>query len=158
MGNISDSHADLYHYTTAAGLSGILENKSLWATHTSFMNDEEEIVGFYDRVLPSILRPVFGNEQVEKLIHISKRVLPILNDRYITSFSTATDPLVRGHGLLSQWRAYGPDGGYAVVFDTGPLDKILSEELPPTKKRIFYPFGGDLRRAKPVQCSDRHTS
>lgn len=59
MSKISDTHEELFHYTTAAGLSGIIESKSLRATHASFMNDEEEIVGFYDCILPKILHPVF---------------------------------------------------------------------------------------------------
>jgi hypothetical protein len=59
MSKISDTHPELFHYTTAAGLSGILESNSLWATHSSFVNDAEEILGFYDRILPAILRPIF---------------------------------------------------------------------------------------------------
>lgn len=161
MGNIADSHQELYHYTTAAGLSGILESKSLRAIHASFMNDEEEIFGFCDRILPKILRPVFskyfedikdksefqklqGNtpfdlyfeEQFAKLIHKS-RWTSLWHDYYVTSFSKATEPWVRKHGLLSQWRAYGPDGGYALVFDTGPLNKILGEEIAPYQEESF---------------------
>lgn len=107
MGRIADSHDELYHYTTAAGLSGILESRSLWATHTSFMNDEEEILGFYDRVLPRILHPVFGkliesikdepefqkqrgnkplelyrDEQFEELIRGLRSVAPRFYDHY----------------------------------------------------------------------------
>lgn len=161
MGSIADSHDELYHYTTAAGLSGILESKSLRATHASFMNDEEEILGFYDRILPKIYRPVFHNyaegkyhpefqkqlgntsfetyceEQFEKLMRGLRMVAPPLHDHYITSFSTTTDTWVREHGLLSQWRAYGPDGGYALVFDTGLLNKILGEEIAPYQKEKY---------------------
>ncbi|HUX90959.1 MAG TPA: DUF2971 domain-containing protein [Gallionellaceae bacterium] len=162
MGKISDSHKELYHYTTAAGLSGILESKSLRATHSSFMNDEEEIHVFYDRVLPEILRPNFrkyfeeikdkpdfrtlqGNtpfnlyldEQFTKLIQTLKVVSLGFHDQYITSFTTTTDPYVHDNGLLSQWRAYGTDGGYAIVLDTDQLDKILSEETTPYYEEIF---------------------
>lgn len=153
MGKISESHGELYHYTTAAGLSGILQSKSLWATHTSFMNDEEEILGFYDRVLPKILHPIYkkyikevrdnpkflaliGTTPIERycsnefaqLIGNFKGVAPITHDHYVTSFSTTNDAWIREHGLLSQWRAYGPDGGYAIVFDTRPFEKLLDEE------------------------------
>ena len=44
------------HYTSASGLHGIVTSKTLWASHTSFLNDSEEAVGFLDRVLPMILR------------------------------------------------------------------------------------------------------
>lgn len=162
MGKISDSHKELYHYTTAAGLSGILESKSLWATHSSFVNDEEEILGFYDRVLPEILRPTFHKyfddikekpefkkaqgsvqfdiyfeEQLTKLTNILKEVSFGFHDHYIMSFSTTTEPYERDHGLLSQWRAYGPDGGYAIVLDTVPFDKIISEETSPYQDELY---------------------
>lgn len=34
---------DVWHYTTAAGLSGILRSQTLWATETAFLNDASEI-------------------------------------------------------------------------------------------------------------------
>jgi hypothetical protein len=34
----------------------------------------------------------------------------------------------REHGLLSQWRGYGHDGGYCLVFDTAKLIEFLSTE------------------------------
>lgn len=164
MSKIADSHDELYHYTTAGGLSGILEDKSLWATHAAFVNDEEEILGFYDRVLPKILRPIYrqccediknssefqkrqGNttfdlyveKQFEEMSRTLKEIVSGFHDHYITSFSTVPEdkPWLREHGLLSQWRAYGHDGGYAVVLDTGSLDKIVSEEINPYQEEQF---------------------
>jgi len=162
MSSIADSHDELYHYTTAAGLSGILESKSLWATHAAFVNDEEEISGFYDRVLPKILRPIYRQccediktssvfqkrqgstpfdiyveKQFEEMSRNLKEIVSGFHDHYITSFSTTADAWEREHGLLSQWRAYGPDGGYAVVLDTGSLDKIVSEEINPYQEEQF---------------------
>ncbi len=32
----------IYHYTTAEGLRGIIENYELWLTNASFVNDREE--------------------------------------------------------------------------------------------------------------------
>lgn len=32
------------------------------------------------------------------------------------------------HGLLSQWRGYGGDGGFCIVFDTAGLGGLLSQE------------------------------
>lgn len=149
MSRISDTHAELFHYTTADGLSGILESKSLRATHSSFVNDAEEIVGFYERILPTILRPIYqeafeerktspavqkerGNkscdEEFAQWIKIFRATSSAVHDHYITSFSTPCDEWVKEHGLLSQWRAYGSDGGYAIVFDTGKFDEILEAE------------------------------
>lgn len=162
MGKISDSHKELYHYTTATGISGILESKSLWATHSSFMNDEEEIHVFYNRVLPEILLPIFRkyieeikdqpefqlsqgnmdfnsyfNKLFKKLTETLKEVSFGFHDQYITSFTTTKDPYVRDHGLLSQWRAYGSDGGYAIVFDSEQLDNIIAKETASYQEEIY---------------------
>jgi hypothetical protein len=133
MNRIATLHPELFHYTTAAGLAGILKDKSLWATHSSCMNDEEEIFGFYDRILPSILRPrlpQISDSDFKKDIAGFKDAASLWHDYYITSFSTpsADNKLVRENGLLSQWRAYGSDGGYALVLDTAALDDVLRKE------------------------------
>src|SRR5687768_2712440 len=33
----------LYHYTSAAGLQGILDTRRMWATHARFLNDPSEL-------------------------------------------------------------------------------------------------------------------
>lgn len=131
MSSIATLHPELFHYTTAAGLAGILKDKSLWATHSSCVNDEEEIFGFYDHILPSILRPrlpQISDSDFEKIISGFKKAASLWHDYYITSFTTTDDKRVRANGLLSQWRAYGSDGGYALVLDTAALDEVLREE------------------------------
>jgi hypothetical protein len=134
MSKISDTHPELFHYTTAAGLAGILENNSLWATHASFVNDEEETLCFYHRILPLILRPIFlqlieeskakpafqkalGDKTVEdfceeqfaQIMDAIRTTAATMYDHYITSFSAPSNDWVRENGLLSQWRAYGQD-------------------------------------------------
>ena len=53
-----------------------------------------------------------------------------LFDVFITSFCTPDDDYkeVRNHGLLSQWRYYGANGGYAIVFDTEKLLSLMHQE------------------------------
>lgn len=131
MSRITDLHPELFHYTNAAGLAGILKDKSLWATHSSCVNDEEEIFGFYDRILPSILRPRFpqiSDSDFKKIISGCKNAASLWHDYYITSFATTNNKQVSENGLLSQWRAYGSDGGYALVLDTAALDDVLRKE------------------------------
>ena len=42
-----DSNANhpktIYHYTTRAGLQGILQSNTLWASHSQFLNDPAEL-------------------------------------------------------------------------------------------------------------------
>lgn len=47
---------------------------------------------------------------------------------FVVSFCSHKDPYERQHGLLSQWRAYGKDSGYAIVFDTKALEEMLKDE------------------------------
>src|SRR5262245_66166534 len=48
---IWDEHNLLYHYTTSAGLKGILESQTLHATHFGFMNDSTEIYQMKPRLV-----------------------------------------------------------------------------------------------------------
>lgn len=49
---------------------------------------------------------------------------------YIASFcgEHKEDEYINRNGLLSQWRGYGRDGGFALVFDTLKLEEILQSE------------------------------
>jgi hypothetical protein len=144
-------HKELMHYTNASGLYGIVTSKKLWASHTSFMNDAEEVVGFPNRVLHMILRQEFeryvGESEdfaadvqaahklgvdlieirVKKLVDTFKDAEKV-QDHYVSSFCTTQDEWILRNGLLSQWRGYGLDGGYAIVFDAARLHSLLTAE------------------------------
>jgi Protein of unknown function (DUF2971) len=159
MGNLSDAHPALYHYTTLQGVQGIAQHQTLWATHWRYLNDAVEISAFRDR-LPELLAPAV-REGIQTLLKVpanqplirqvggeaavTAEVLrgivvgtyeallgndhtPAYIEPFLLSFSTPRDSLVAEHGLLSQWRAYGQDGGYAVVFDTARLGALLNQE------------------------------
>ena len=46
----------LYHYTTARGLMGILEQKKIWATHINYLNDKKEFIDAMERFRKQIER------------------------------------------------------------------------------------------------------
>lgn len=150
---VIEAHPLLYHYTTIVGLKGIIESQQIHATSIAYLNDAEEHTGFFDRRLPRLIaQPVKdaiqeamqsptgrsaidkagGPESAEAELHAVflrtvKDATLSFNDPYVASFSSlpkhdAVD------GLLSQWRAYGPDGGYAVVFDSAGLEALLKTE------------------------------
>jgi hypothetical protein len=118
----------LYHYTTADGLKGIVENDELWATSAYYLNDSTEIMYGYQlidealeawrkRVNPPelsmagglvyALQRQFGHDYLKRNI-----ITPI----YLTCFCEEDN-------LLSQWRAYGQTGGYSIGF------RVLSEGI-----------------------------
>ena len=59
---------------------------------------------------------------------------------FVTSFSAEPpiDRFSRYQGLLSQWRAYGRDGGYAIVFDTKGFNTLLKKEVEQWKCQITF--------------------
>jgi len=63
---------------------------------------------------------------------------------YILSFCAHPDDddYVKKNGLLSQWRAYGGEGGYALVFDTRLLMECLGDES--KNYQYFYFYIGDV--------------
>jgi hypothetical protein len=38
-----ESHPELHHYTSFCGLKGVVESRSLWATHYRHLNDSSEV-------------------------------------------------------------------------------------------------------------------
>lgn len=150
---VSDAYPELYHYTTASGLLGIVRSQELWATSISFLNDNEEHTGYFDRrllvLLEETVRSIVAElekspegkaavvragglegsiRHVRQLGENIRQVTLDFNSPYITSFCGPTAEQNPRDGLLSQWRAYGIDGGYAIVFGTSELDTLLKEE------------------------------
>jgi hypothetical protein len=55
---------------------------------------------------------------------------------YVVSFCGHRGAYERDNGLLSQWRAYGKDVGYAIVFDTRKLTELMKAEC---AKHVYSP-------------------
>ena len=159
--SVVENHPQLWHYTTALGLHGILTSQQLWATNILYLNDAEEFTGFFDRKLLCILKEgvregiaealkttegvnfistAGGPEALEE--NLSNGLLGSLRSNtlnlkaYVTSFCCTPQTLDSDDGLLSQWRGYGSDGGYAIVFDTQGLYELLRDE----QRRFFYSY------------------
>jgi hypothetical protein len=153
MQKTSEVYDRLYHYTNSAGLVGILQTKTLWATHYKSLNDSSEIVFAKDLLISRMLPHV--REEYEKLIRQSRDIEQRINQQggltqiiqhdtevfvkahyeatgkeiYLVSFcGQHKDPYVDSNGLLSQWRGYGEGGGFAVVFNTHKLEEMLRIE------------------------------
>lgn len=164
--SLAEEHPQLFHYTSAAGLDGILRTQTLWASHYAYLNDATEVKHFLENRLPEIFQDVilknigdvkttilsgkqFADPILNKLLYSTTGREP-LAEPYITSFCTPKDEddRVDQHGLLSQWRGYGKDGGYALVFDTAKLSELLTETS--TK----YENSGDLFAGDVIYSSD----
>jgi hypothetical protein len=113
----------LFHYTSPAGLLGICESKSIWATNVAFLNDLKE-TAHAQTVLETVVAnrleaPKYADRYSEqerdllsRMLNFSREPWPFI---YVASLTEERD-------LLSQWRAYcPPTGGYAIGFPTSQL-------------------------------------
>lgn len=111
---------ELYHYTTSAGLLGIVESGSMWATEARYLNDATELSNALQRI---------GAEAVERakgLAGHEAACLEALGEwcriRRSEGQSIFVSSLTRNGNLLSQWRGYSSGGqGYSICFDAEQL-------------------------------------
>lgn len=140
--NYSDEARDdaLFHYTTANGLIGIFDSDQLWSTAYYCANDEQELSAgsgvlsrlFHKRAhqlrLANDPRAVLfarrGVDIVDYAEGFERRLTALTMSSlvaYITCFCKPSAKEDFLHGLLSQWRGYGTDGGYAIQFSRSRL-------------------------------------
>lgn len=120
----------LYHYTTQAGLLGIIEGRELRATKVHYMNDSTEFAASLD-MLDNYLTTV---ELTNTDIFSSVPPYTNLNPRkqlamrvwkstgHIKNVNICVACFCSDGDLLSQWRGYaGGNYGFAIGFETGKL-------------------------------------
>jgi hypothetical protein len=136
----------VYHYTSADGLKGILESKSLWATNTEYLNDFSEIKEGIDRInslksslneyAKTKLEEIYAKDKnlplavVQKAmqdekVHLANHCLQFfwdifekneLGEIYTTSFTTEMDS-------LNHWLTYGSEQtSYCIKFNKAKLN------------------------------------
>jgi hypothetical protein len=159
----------LFHYTTGTGLLGILRSNELWSTAYYCTNDESEL-----KAGSGVLTPLFRSETA-KLIRNEDLRVRLFSSRgvraldyaemfestlfefalsvlcvYMTCFCRATQKESFTHGLLSQWRGYGVDAGYALQFSKKLLQKQIEKanadhELNYALQEVHYSSKNALR-------------
>jgi hypothetical protein len=99
----------LYHYTNAAGLKGIIESKTIWATQFDFLNDRTEFLYAIDVIKGRLeARGDVFSPAAFSIGDIGKTLTK--QPHYVASFC-------EHHDLLSQWRGYAQtNDGYSVGF------------------------------------------
>lgn len=146
---IHKSHPRIFHYTTAAGLHGILRYGKFWLTHYTSLNDTTEFAAFrpllqkvFCETLDEMIaagrfefidtppkQPISDivRDQADAIIDVLIGALftskQATGEPFVASFcGTTDDSYVNENGLLNLWQTYGPDGGYAIEFSTELLD------------------------------------
>ncbi len=123
MSHDGDLPPEIYHYTDATGLAGILHSKRIWASDVLFLNDRSELM-YAEGIIKSVLRSMSGTVPRKLLDMLSNKVRFLGEDRdfhlYATCFCTERN-------LLSQWRGYGRSGGFALQVDPFVLIKAAKK-------------------------------
>jgi hypothetical protein len=133
----------LYHYTSEAGLWGIVQSDCIWATHVRFLNDWTEFqeafaVDYVRTLAESFLSgppPEGVTEEdrrvAEEVFSQHERILEVLNalsdryDTFVCAFSAD------GGDRLSQWRGYSNSvQGFSIGFDHGLLAQPVKNYAP----------------------------
>jgi len=102
----------VYHYTSADGISGIIDKHEIWMSNTAFMNDTTELKALENAT--GILKDNdFRNDAVKEEWRrvVDRTRLNETPDYYMASFSRRKDS-------LEQWRAYG---NFCIGFDARKL-------------------------------------
>ena len=131
----------LYHYTSEAGLRGIIENDHIWATDIRFLNDwtefthifnEESLVAFVEAfiaALPADIDPdarrvtidgVLSKRNYPRLLEIIESRPPygMPKEAFVCSFTADAEAGGNPGDRLSQWRGYSHGSqGFSLGFD-----------------------------------------
>lgn len=121
--------APVFHYTSGEGLCGILEKRSLWATHIRFLNDAREFHHATELAKSELAKAsTYAQKKVaDKLLEL---LGSMSGTTWVASFSEEGD-------LLSQWRAYCPRGGYSMAFAPDALRSLAEANALAFAKCIY---------------------
>lgn len=117
----------LYHYTSSAGLLGILETKKIWATKIHYLNDSSELslgLKYIRQEINSQKEGENSTRRVQELDELLDVLLALEGINIgVVSFTANGDQ-------LSQWRGYSKIGnGYSLGFDGEKVnDQVLGKE------------------------------
>ncbi len=134
---IHDFHSyppsQLYHYTSAEGLVGIITSQVLWHTDASALSDPGEIE--YGRALIRDLTQKHASPALRTGVEVSLNPLSIKGIvPYVCCFCEVGD-------LLSQWRGYGKEG-YSIGLHVGEdsVWRLTSNDhvTKPKLRRVLY--------------------
>ena len=112
----------IYHYTSATALENIVRSRSLYLSDVSAMNDTAEVSLAFDMV-EGMLTSHGGKYDLNYLGAV-RSVVDLA--RTATLFPLFVASFCEDGDLLSQWRAYGPQQGFALGFDRVALAQAWS--------------------------------
>jgi hypothetical protein len=105
----------LYHYSTFAGLTGIVRSGALWASDIRYMNDSAEMRHTADLIGSEITRRIAGGRSDAGLLN---QFQDWVAHRFTNGHMLFASSFRSNGNLLSQWRGYSSLGkGVSIGFD-----------------------------------------
>jgi len=109
----------LYHYTTAEGLKGIIEDHEIWATSAYYLNDSAEVAYGCKIVTEALISWLLKRNPSDKSFAVAMaEMLRAVFSRDLSDASAHRPVFLacfcENDNLLSQWRFYGQSGGYSI--------------------------------------------
>jgi hypothetical protein len=111
----------IFHYTTAAGLQGIVESNCLHASGAYFLNDYSELE-YGRKILADVFdqweldNPEAAQDLTAELVYDLRERITDEKGREALVHSVYLACFCQRDNVLSQWRTYGQAGGYSVGF------------------------------------------
>lgn len=113
-----DMPPTLFHYTTAAGLKGIVEEGAFWFSNAAFFSDATELTYGLKQV-GKVLDSVSRDLPLVAMLKENCKHIPEMIDVYAACFCKRGD-------LLSQWRGYGhAGGGYSIGIEIHDVLSVI---------------------------------
>ncbi|HEX3888215.1 MAG TPA: DUF2971 domain-containing protein [Phenylobacterium sp.] len=117
--NVFEFGGPLYHYTSIAGLQGIISTNGFWASDNRFMNDAEELD--HGLKLAAFVAESCGQRtQNREFGAILERLGAKLSAQ--NSVGNLVACFSRTRDSLEQWRGYGPSGAVCIKVDHRSLE------------------------------------
>jgi hypothetical protein len=134
----------LFHYTTLAGMQGILRNRNLWLGHITSFNDPNELQ-YGQQIVFDVINEFMRQENDSAVrtflgeILVNSRVFgKSVHHAFVVCFCESGS-------LLSQWRGYAGRGdGYSLGFEFSDATRIsssvneLEEGTIPFFRKVIY--------------------
>ena len=144
---------EIYHYTDINGLLGIVENKSIWLTEASFLNDVEEqlytLELFENEVLNTIVDKKLKNTLSDAIESLRDR--RVIENELVFSCSLDADN-------LTLWSEFSNAYGYCLGLKHGEIYKALKDGISGafpllsslTSAKVIYDREDQIKKLKEV--------
>lgn len=127
----------LFHYTSHAGLLGIIQSGGMYLSDARFLNDSSELHYGVEVMVAALKRKAGSSALLAGRVDEILRLLggnPSRGDGPVSDMRFYVASFCEDGNLLSQWRAYsGPWSGCSIGFDSARLDPDRSQ-----LRRVLY--------------------